>query len=152
MTTIVTVAPPPKNNYHDGPSFFIGASRMKPLFRKKISGITPLIGLFVLGVSIAFILFGGSGDIKREAIEQHLRQFAAGISAAALSDDKEAKFSYSAVDIEGWGFNKHAVVNNVVLDVSDKQPDAAHWTLTTPQVQVLPDPASGGIFFVFAEP
>lgn len=118
----------------------------KPIF-------LPIIGIAVMCVAVYAILFAGPAVITQESIEARLQQFADNISREAAKNGKEGKFTYGAVTLDGWGFDKHANVENVTLAFGEKSAlDTHKWSLSTTKMQVMPDPSRvGNLLFTFPE-
>ncbi len=111
-------------------------------------------GLGVLAACIYMILFSGVYRISDEAVNQQLAGFAGYVSAEAANTGKEGKFTYGPVVMEGWGFDKRAVVKNVSLELSEKALlDTNKWSISTASMTVKRDQGSKSHWlYTFAEP
>lgn len=117
--------------------------------------VKSVLGLMVLAVSVWVVLFSGASAITTENIELRLQQLGAHLADEAAQHGKEAKLTYGTIEVEGWGYNKRATVDNISLELSEKTPlNTTHrWSFSTVQMQVLPDPMlPNNLFFVFSEP
>jgi len=126
---------------------------MSALDAKK-AHLKPLIGVFILVVAVVIILFSGMSGITEANVGQHLQDVADYVAQEAGAVGKEAKLTHGKLAIEGWGFNKHATVDDVSLELVDKSsPIPVKWSVSTAKMLVLPDPVSAnGLIFEFPGP
>ena len=123
------------------------APKKRPVFLQ-------IAGIIVLIFTLVTILFSGARSLNRETVEARLKQFSSSLSQAATDNGKEGTFSYGTVALEGWGYNKRAVIQDISLLISDKNSlNASSWILSTPKMQMASDPAvAGNSLFEFPEP
>ncbi len=88
----------------------------RPMTHQKKS----IIGMSVLALAVIFILFSGSSELKEEQVTALLVRFDRYITEQAKQQDREAYFRHGAVQMEGWGYDKKAIVSNVSLEIVDK--------------------------------
>lgn len=94
-----------------------GENCFSKYFGNKCS-ILAVLTLLTALVALWFVWFGAPSLISREIVEQNLQRLSADLSELAAEHGKEAKLTYSSVEIEGWGYNKKAVVLNPVVEIS----------------------------------
>ncbi len=113
-----------------------------------------IIGILIMAAAIAVIMSSGASIINKEGIEQRLQLFSVHVADEAAKQGREGKFSYGAIGMEGWGYSKYAVVQNVSLEIAERSVlDTTRWTFSTTRMLVMPDPVTAStLLFVFPEP
>lgn len=78
------------------------------------------VGLSVLALVIV-IIFSGSGDVlRKENVEELLQRFSNHVQQEAALQDREAKFGYGSIVMDGWGFDTQAIISDISLEVIQK--------------------------------
>jgi hypothetical protein len=110
-------------------------------------------GIAILAACLYVILFAGVSHVSQESVGRRLNQFAEYVAREAANTGKEGKFTYGPVAIEGWAYDKQAVVTNVSLEVSEKALlDTNKWSFSTTRMIVRPDQtAPDHWLFIFPE-
>ena len=103
-----------------------------------------VLGLLVLAFALV-IIFAGSGEIlKKEKVEQILREFSAYVQQEATSQNKEAKFQYGNIAMHGWGYDTYAIVSDLSMEISEKSLiDTSRVSISTSSVKVRQDNSLG---------
>lgn len=70
------------------------------------------------GIVIWLVWFGTASLLGRDIVENSLQQLSQQLENAGRKYGKEVKLSHGKIDIEGWGYNKQAVVHDVVIEVT----------------------------------
>ncbi|MFO0389024.1 MAG: hypothetical protein ACK502_04800 [Alphaproteobacteria bacterium] len=111
-------------------------------------------GLIVLALILVSILAGSGDVLNKERVEILLQRFGNYVQQEAVLQDKEAKFTYGSVVMEGWGFDTRAIISDISLEMSQKRLlDTSRLSLST-QSAVARKGSSGfnRIEFEFKEP
>jgi hypothetical protein len=127
---------------------------MRKSGKRRYHPMSAALGVAILAASILVILFTGAPGMTQIDIEQHLKQFSTDIGSEAAGSGREAKFNWGNITIEGWGYNKHGMVDDVSFELAEKSLlDTTRWTLSTAKMHVYPDPSMlRRLIFVFSEP
>ena len=116
---------------------------------KKKCSVVAVVAIIAIAVAIWFVLFGVSSLLTKEAVEANLQNISAQLAQEAKNGGKDAKLTYSSVDMEGWGYNKHAVVHGLNLTLADAaMPDLNNASFATDNVVVALDRTNPQRFLV----
>ncbi len=114
-----------------------------------------IVGMAVLAVSVLIVLLTGSRGLKYEEVEAMLQRFNAHVMQEATRTGREAAFTYGTIDMQGWGYDRHAIVSNVSLEISQKAliDTTPRLSFSTERMVVTSDPAlPDKTYFAFPEP
>lgn len=113
-----------------------------------------IVGFGFLVLAIAAIFFSTPPLISKPFVESRLKIFGDAVSARAAAQGRSARFSHGGVALEGWGFNKRAVVQSPKLEVTEaSSAGRMDKIITTERVIIEEDPVSGQTLITrFPEP
>lgn len=97
-----------------------------------------IVGLMVLGVALANVLFEDVPNVSKESITQYLQKMGEHAAHEAAIAGKEGKLTFGDINIQGWGYEKYATVSNLDLELTDKS-GGKNWGFTTPTITMAPD-------------
>jgi hypothetical protein len=121
---------------------------------KKQPLLLRVFGPIILLACLLVTILEGADAVSKDIIETHLRELSDSFSKQAALNGKEGTLTYGDISIEGFGFDKYAVIHNVSASVAEKGVmSSSKWTLSTASVTVTQDAfIEGQLFFTFSDP
>lgn len=106
--------------------------------KRKPSKFANLVGTLLLIGCIAALYMFMPVAITKENVEKHLQLFNTYVSKQSTDNNKEGSFTWGDISLEGWGFEKQALIANPSINLTDKI-DGSKWTIATPSAVATPD-------------
>lgn len=121
---------------------------------KQKSRMLRLIGLLVLLACVATILLSGVTRLSEQYVRQTLVQLNDRLASEASRYGRKARLSYGDVRMEGWGYNKQAVVDNVRVELAfPGEHGGVQQSFSTAKMTITPDlSGQNRLTLVFADP
>ncbi len=120
----------------------------------KVSPRMRAVGIATIAVSIGVILTVGRDPVTTTSVEESLKHFSDYVATDIAKSGKEGKFTYGAIEMKGWFFDRLAMVHDVNLEVKKQTLlESVTWALSTPQMAVVPDQVlAKRMYYVFGAP
>jgi len=121
---------------------------------KHTPSVVSVVGVVAMLITGMFVLFNGAQRFNMPVVETDLKQFTAYIADEARKHGREAKFTYGDITVEGWGYDKRAIIHDVSLEILHSEPlFTKRWLFSTASITMRPDRLSAGRLLVdFSEP
>lgn len=111
--------------------------------RKPSSMIRPMLGSAAMIAALYTILFSGIRNFNSEDAERMLAELSQHFTKESTRRGKEAKLQYSAVETQGFAYDKTASISNLSLDFIYQQwQGGRRFGISTDEMDLLPDQAN----------
>lgn len=108
----------------------------KPMMTKRQRS---MVGMLVLVFAVFIVLFSGAQTLSLSETKRLLTELGT-ITSNQSSDRHNMELQHGAVRMEGWGFDKKAIISNVSFSISEQTPvDTKKISLSTQAVEVQKD-------------
>lgn len=118
-------------------------NRNRRSMEQKPSTISPWLGGAAILVALYTVLFSGMRSFSQEDAERMLSRFSTHLSETAGMHGRESKLQYSAIEIEGFAYDRWAQISQISLDfLMPGWQGKSRLSLSTERADLVPDHAS----------